>query len=123
MKKGKLEKIFVPAKSIGGARKQWRKEVNPEFWSLVKIRLARKDEYPYERTHGYKTYVLLVTKRKWYKSKGKLHWWKEGPYRELDVLKYKDGWWVFYNNTTIHKKPFETRSRALQSAQKFMKRR
>ena len=65
----------------------------------------------------------LESKKKWHKSKGKLHWWKEEPYREIDVLKYKDGWWVFYNNLTIHKKPFDTKIRALQSAKKFMKRR
>lgn len=64
-----------------------------------------------------------IPKKKWHKSKGKLRWWKEEPYRDLDVLKYKDGWWVFYNNQTIHKKPFKTKIRALQSAKKFMKRR
>ena len=64
-----------------------------------------------------------IPKKKWYKSKNKLHWWKDDPYKELDVLKYKDGWWVFYNNQGIHKKPFKTKTRALQSAKKFMKRR
>lgn len=64
-----------------------------------------------------------VPKKKWNKSKGKLHWWKEVPYRELDVLKYKDGWWVFYCNQSIHKKSFKTKERALTSAKRFMKRR
>ena len=64
-----------------------------------------------------------IPKKKWNKSKNKLHWWKEEPYRELDVLKYKDGWWVFYNNLGIHKRPFKTKTCALQSAKKFMKRR
>ena len=60
---------------------------------------------------------------KWHKSKDKLHWWTDPPYRDLSVLEYEDGWWVFYNNLGIHKRPFKTKTRALQCARSFLKRR
>ena len=59
-----MGKIFVPAKTIEGARKQWKKEVNPKYWTLKNVRLATHKEYPHKRTHGYKTYALIVRKRK-----------------------------------------------------------
>lgn len=62
MVRGKNVEI-VPAKTIAGARKQWKLQANPKYWKLKKVRLARKDEYPYERTHGYKSYALIFARK------------------------------------------------------------
>ena len=63
VKKHKRSIVIVPAKSIEGARKQWKKEVNPKYWKLIKVRLAKPSEYPYKRTRGYKSYALIVENR------------------------------------------------------------
>ena len=63
-KKCRIQKIFVPAKTMLGAKKQFKKEVNSKYWELVGVRTAKPREYPYGRTGGYKTYVLLVKNKK-----------------------------------------------------------
>jgi len=66
-----------------------------------------------------------VPKKKWQKSRDEplwIRWFKEDPYREIDVIKYYDGWWIFYNNRGIHKRSYKTKTRALKSAKSFMKR-
>ena len=56
--------VVVPAKTVSGARKEWKKQGLTKHWTLRRIRLATKKEYPYERTHGYKSYALIVVKKK-----------------------------------------------------------
>lgn len=59
-----MGKVIVPAKNIQGARKQWGKQFNAKYWSLTKVRLAKKGEYPHKRTHGYKSYALFARKKR-----------------------------------------------------------